>query len=377
MHILNVLRYAPDFGGGIVKHLAALGRITTAKGYKLTIAYGNQRHWQDELKTNSDIIIIPEIENPLWSGFPKKLKEICKTLKIDVLHFHFYFALPFSLAMLLHSWKLPTIYHWHNPPRALIAHLTPVKTLKGKLIRFFSGVVARFTDRRVITKHVSMSREISELLIKNDWTVKDKILFLPNAVDVPSISRINKLNKNIVPVIGSVSNFRPQKDHETLIRAFKILFDWGINSELWLVGDGPTRPFIERLTRELGIDSKVRFIGTVLNPSEMYSQFDVFALSSNYEGHPLVVLEAMSYGLPIVATKISSIPETVIDGVNGLLVKPKDPEDLALALKKLLTDQSLSKRLGEAGRNTIEEQPSLEDWAERIVELYEHIVKGE
>ena len=175
-----------------------------------------------------------------------------------------------------------------------------------------------------------------------------------------------------VPVIGTVSNFRPQKDHATLIRAFSILCESGIESELWLVGDGPTRPDIEHLANELDVAQKVRFVGTVPNPAEMYCQFDIFALSTHYEGHPLVILEAMSYGLPIVATRISSIPETITHEVNGLLVNPQDPQDLAEALKKILTDQSLHSKLSEASRKTVDQQHSVNEWAEKVLELYEN-----
>lgn len=221
-----------------------------------------------------------------------------------------------------------------------------------------------------------MSNEISNLLIKNNWTAEYKILNLPNSIDLPSISEIQKSIRNKVPVIGSVSNFRPQKDHETLIRAFKILCDWTIDCELWLVGDVPTKPSMEKLTYELNLQDKVRFVATILDLSNIYSQFDVFALSSHYEGHPLVVLEAMSFDLPTIAARISSIPETITNNFNGLLVNPQDPEDLASAIKRLLEDKQLAKKLGEAGRKYIEKQPTLKDWANKLINLYEDCLSG-
>lgn len=99
MNILNVIRYAPEFGGGFVKHLTALGVEAKQKGHKLILAYGNKRQWRDKLKLVSDIIIIPEMENPLRSGFPKKLLEICENLRMMLFIFifplHYHFLLPY------------------------------------------------------------------------------------------------------------------------------------------------------------------------------------------------------------------------------------------------------------------------------------------
>jgi glycosyltransferase involved in cell wall biosynthesis len=124
----------------------------------------------------------------------------------------------------------------------------------------------------------------------------------------------------------------------------------------------------------MGIGTNVRFMGAVSNPSEIYQMFSIFVLSTHYEGHPLVIFEAMSFGLPIVATRISSIPEVIKDRVNGLLVKPKDPHDMAEAIQKLLTDQLLYIQLSEASLKTFKAQPSVSEWAERVLSVYEEVV---
>lgn len=107
----------------------------------------------------------------------------------------------------------------------------------------------------------------------------------------------------------------------------------------------------------------------------MYHKFDIFVLSTHYEGHPLVLLEAMSFGLPIVATRVSSIPDVLTDGVNGLLVNPKDPNDLAQALENLITNNSLYSRISEATIKNFEQQLSFTDWAYHVIALYEHLLK--
>lgn len=376
MNILNLLNYSPEFGGGIAKHLAALGRLTKLNGHKLYLGFPRKLEWQNELSLNSEIVIIPEIKNALWSGFPRIIRKICKNHSIDILHLHFEFAQAFTLACSIKKWDIPTIYHWHNAPIALNEFLTPQNKAWGKLKRLSSGLIARITDRRVIKQHISISKEITELLAVNGWTKKQKITFLPNGISKDDSSDfIPKVKCKSVPVIGTVANFRPQKDHKTLLNAFSILCKSRLQSELWIIGDGPTRIKMEKLTAELGISSQVRFLGTVLNPAEMYHRFDIFVLSTHFEGHPLVLLEAMSYGLPIIATRVSSIPEVITHGVNGLLVKPEDSNDLALAFQSLLINESIYSKLSEAARKTFEQQLSVYDWANNVIDLYERKLK--
>jgi glycosyltransferase involved in cell wall biosynthesis len=353
-------------------HLRSLGQIAESCGHKLFLSFSEKRDWHSELETVAEILIIPEIENPIMSGFPVVLRKICKQHNIDVVHFHFYFSMPFALALSFQTWNLPLVYHWHNPPLALIDFFTPVGKFKGKIKRKISGLIARFTDWRVIDKHISMSQEISNLLVKNGWTKENKIAYVPNGVTTNfNNKRFPKEHNSNKIIIGTVSNFRPQKDLPTLVKAFKILVKNNLDTELWLVGDGETRPVIERLTTELGLESRVRFMGTVSDPSIMYNQFDIFVLSSHFEGHPLVILEAMSNGLPVVATRVSSIPETIEHNVNGLLVNHQDSEDLAEALLKLITDQHLRNKLGKEAKKTADRQPTVDDWAKRIILVYE------
>jgi glycosyltransferase involved in cell wall biosynthesis len=157
--------------------------------------------------------------------------------------------------------------------------------------------------------------------------------------------------------------------------AFKKLIKSGAHCELWIIGDGPTRPGIEKLAADLGIQSSVRFLGTVLDTSEFYKKFDVFVLSTHFEGHSLVALEAMSFGLPIVATRVSSIPEVITDNVNGLLFNPGDSVQLARSIKMLLDDDDLYNRISESSLNGIKTLPTTEDWATNVLSSYEYVLK--
>jgi glycosyltransferase involved in cell wall biosynthesis len=151
-----------------------------------------------------------------------------------------------------------------------------------------------------------------------------------------------------------------------------------------IVGDGPERGRLEALARELGLDTRVRFSGRV-SAAELersYRAARVFVLPAvvdrrgDTEGLGVVLLEAMSYGVPVVASRTGGITDIVEDGANGILVEPGDPDALAAALERLARDPVLASRLGEAGRRTVEGRFSWDAIAERWEQLYRSLAGG-
>jgi glycosyltransferase involved in cell wall biosynthesis len=177
-------------------------------------------------------------------------------------------------------------------------------------------------------------------------------------------------------VIGLVANLRPQKNHEALLRALATLRPAVPDAWLVLVGDGERRPGLEALVDTLGISDRVRFLGSRLDVPELYPVFDVYCLPSHYEGLPLSVLEAMSAGKPVVATRVVGIEEVIVDGETGLLVPPNDPAALAQALLRVRRDAVLRLRLAAAGRTYVHAHGRLEDMVKRYADLYAHVLAG-
>jgi glycosyltransferase involved in cell wall biosynthesis len=124
--------------------------------------------------------------------------------------------------------------------------------------------------------------------------------------------------------------------------------------ELVIVGDGPERAALSRLTNELRVNGRVRFTGQVPHSeiSDLLTHCHLFVLASTYEGLPHAVLEALSVGLPVVATRAGGTPEVVIDGVNGRLVPSNDRQSLVDALRTLIEDPHDRARLAEGAAQT-------------------------
>lgn len=170
------------------------------------------------------------------------------------------------------------------------------------------------------------------------------------------------------PRIVTVGRFKAPKDPLTLVRALASL--GAASFEAVIVGDGPDRPAVEAELRRLGLGQAAQLAGERDDVLELLADADIFVLSSRSEGLPLSILEAMSVGLPVVASRVGGVAEVVVDGETGLLVPPGDPSSLAAAIERLLGDPALRNRLGAAGRARIEEFFDLDRCRSAHLELY-------
>ncbi|MBB3087042.1 glycosyltransferase family 4 protein [Geodermatophilus sabuli] len=143
-----------------------------------------------------------------------------------------------------------------------------------------------------------------------------------------------------------------------------------------LVGDGPLRQALEKRAAALGVAGAVRFPGHRSDARQLLDAADVFVLPSRHEGMPLVALEAMEAGLPVVGTRVIGTEEVVVDGVTGALVRPGDPAALGAALERLLADPCLRRRQGAAGRCRYLAGFTRERMAAETAAVYEAALRG-
>jgi glycosyltransferase involved in cell wall biosynthesis len=166
----------------------------------------------------------------------------------------------------------------------------------------------------------------------------------------------------------SVGRLRAPKDFLTLVQAIAALEPG--SARLRIAGDGPDRPALEAEIERTGLGEHVELLGDRDDVPELLAGADVFVLSSDSEGFPMSVLEAMAAGLPVVASAVGGVPEAVRDGETGSLVPPRDAAALAEALRRLVADPALRERLGDAGRQKVEREFSLERFEHDHLELY-------
>jgi L-malate glycosyltransferase len=175
------------------------------------------------------------------------------------------------------------------------------------------------------------------------------------------------------PLLGNVGVLLADKGQEWLIRALGSIRKEFRDCRLLLAGDGPCRPQLEKLAREMGLADAVIFAGFVEEIEAVYSALDVFLFPAQFEGLGTSLLAAMSYGIPSIAFQCCAFGEIIEDGKSGMLVENRSLPGVELAIARLLHDQQFAQRMGEAGRKRIEEVFSADRMVEETIKIYEEV----
>jgi glycosyltransferase involved in cell wall biosynthesis len=172
-------------------------------------------------------------------------------------------------------------------------------------------------------------------------------------------------------IVGVVARLEPEKGHPTLFDAWPIVVRAVPDSYLLVVGEGSRRDALEAQARELRIAHRVVFTGRRDDVPAVTAALDVAVLPSYREAQGLTILEAMALSRPVVASDVGGIPEMIQDGTTGLLVPPHDPDALAAAIIRLLTDHPLADTLGRAGHDLVHDRFCIELMVRAIESIYD------
>lgn len=204
-----------------------------------------------------------------------------------------------------------------------------------------------------------------------------KLRVLPMGVAIPTDCRYKRPKS---AVLFCPADLLEVKGHRFLLHAWRLLQDRGIRGELWLAGEGDLKKSLERLVAQLRISDSVRFLGTINHAIllELYAKGEVSAVAlasvdlggGCREGIPVALVEAMSYGIPVIATSTGGIPELIQPG-TGLLVPPADPTALADAILRILQDESLAEEIGRGARRHIISTRDVVRIASKLEALFE------
>lgn len=206
----------------------------------------------------------------------------------------------------------------------------------------------------------------------------DKIITIPLAVNstfLNDASLKGAESKPSYPVILYVGRLAPRKGVHYLLQAMPRIIKHFPKARLVVVGTGPLEHYLKDLSRRLGLQNSVIFMGYVSDEEirRFFALADVVVIPSLFEGCPLVLLEAMSTGKPVVASAVQGISEVVRTDFSGLLVNPGNVYEIEHAIVRLIEDRSFAKYLGENARQTIIKDYSWEKIARKTMEVYEKI----
>ncbi len=315
------------------------------------------------LKRNIDLEIVP-MNSKLDLSSIREIRANIKHIKPDVIHVHGTRA--GSLARLASiSLGYPLIYTehlWTKHYRITNPFNYGVQITGLWFLDWFT------------TLNIAVSQAVKDFMVANQISRPEKIIVVFNATKIPKERAKIFSGKNLR--LGTVGTLNFQKGIQYLIQAMpKILREFP-NVTLEVIGEGEHRRQLEKLTKKLKLEKKVIFTGFIQEIDEKMKEFDVYIQPSYSESFGLAIVQAMSLGIPIVATNTGGIPEVVTAGKSGLLIEPGKPAAIAEAVISLLRDPRRAKNMGELAREEAKIKFNLPDMIKEMERIYEAVAKS-
>lgn len=306
-----------------------------------------------------------------------RLRRLIQREKIDLVHSHGMLVNIISrlAGQGLPGVKLVNTVHLTRDLKDQARYTRRVQRLKNHYYRRLDNWTAGRADRIIAVSYAVQSDLIRQGI------PEAKISVIQNGIQMvpqPEAKAVERLRQefNLNPtdfVLGSVVRLSRQKDIPTLLNAMKILVSAYPRLKLLLIGSGLLTESMKQLTSQMGLDPYVIFTGFRTDVRQLYYVMDIFVLSSLWEGLPLVILEAMSSGRPIVATAVDGTMEAVVDGSTGYLVPTRQPAALAESISRLIDHPDRRHEFAAAGQARIRDHFSIERMGCETQRLYQNL----
>ena len=359
--ILQMITRA-DLGGGQVHVLDLLRGFRNE--FEMVLATGEEGYCTEEAeKLGIEYHILPGLVQKiqpasdvraLWSAM-----RAFRAIRPDLVHCHTTKA---GLVGRLAAWlsRVPVVFTAHT--WCFSEGTSPVWQLVGRPAETLAGYWAN----QIITVSESNRRAA----IEKGITTPEKLVTVHNGV--ADHSHRARPGVDGTPRIIMVARFVPQKNQRLLLEAVSRL---RVPVILTFVGDGPLRSEVEAAATACPSHVQVEFLGQRQDIPELLAQSHIFALSTNWEGFPISILEAMRAGLPVVAADVNGVGEAVRDSENGILVRPSDADGLYQAVDLLVTNPALRERMGARSRLEYEQRFSVDAMLRKTAAVYETVLK--
>ncbi len=358
--LLLITRSEP---GGAQSHVLELLHGLRNK-YELILATGEDGFLLDHAKElGVESYLLPSLKRKLsplqdYRAY-QEIRNIIQQIKPDLVHTHS------SKAGILgrlaaHRLGVKNIFTAHG---WAFAEGTPwARKLIGIPTEFIAG---KWCDRIITVSHAD-----KRLAVKHHIANQNKITVIHNGLaDIEQDLLANPVNET--PILTMVARVAPPKNFICLLDALALIDDKYL---LRVVGDGPELSHVQEYARKIGIEKNINFMGSRNDVPLILASSDIFILSSDWEGFPISIIEAMRAGLPVIASNVGGISEAIIEGRNGYLVPRGDAEMLSNAIRQLLADKNKRKEMGQCSRVLFEEQGTTVVMLEGIEKIYDTLL---
>jgi glycosyltransferase involved in cell wall biosynthesis len=368
--------------GGAALHVIELAARQRARGHDAVIVAGTLAEGEESMEYVAEEMSVPVVRLPALQRelspaadltAVRELRRSIVRRRADVLHTH--------TAKAGATGRIAAMLPGSAFPRAT-AHTFHGHVLSGYFRspkeKVFIGV-ERLLARRV-GAIVAVSDEVRDDLVRLGVAPPEKIVVIPYGFDLSGLGRPDDAERARrraaidVPadafVVGFAGRLTAIKRPHDLVRTLAELVATGTDAYLVVVGDGEERVGVEALAAELGVVGRCRFLGYRRDMATWYGAFDAFLLTSENEGTPVVAIEALASGCPVVATSAGGTGTVVRDGVSGFLAPVGDVPLLAARLREIASTPALARSLGDAGALDVGHRFASEAMADAVDELY-------
>ncbi len=299
-------------------------------------------------------------------GSIRRLADLLRRERVDVFH-----------SQVGISWEgllgLQTAYAARVPVRVVTEHLPYLLTHPGQ-------VAEHRRTTRLADRVITVSEGSRRTFLARGYPA-EQFICIHNGIEPPrrhtgrdAATRQSLQVPPTAPLLLTVARMTPQKGHDVLLDASPALLARYPEAVLAWVGDGPERERLEQRAQALGVGHSVRFLGQRDDVPALMTAADLFVLPSRFEGHPLVVLEALACGLAVVGTRVCGLEEAVAHGETGLLIDPERPEELVDAVAELLAAPERRAQMGQAGQRLVHERFHARHMARATAALYDELL---
>lgn len=350
---IDVLQFSHSTArGGVEEHILSLMRGLDRKLFQLH--YVCSPAVADAMRSElpADVELIPmHIPTPTQHAAAYHLAKILRSRRVGILHSHQFRSSLFASPI---GWlcRVPVIVE--------TPHIRELWRRGWKAHFWVDRLVSRFVDR-----YIAVSDANAKYLTEVKGLPATKMTVIKSACPVerfdvrtcPPAGLKESLGfADSDPVLLVVGRLEPQKGHRFLLSAMPAVLSEFPRVKLVCVGEGSLREELEAQAHALRLGGAVRFLGRVPDVRQYFAMAEFTVLPSLFEGLPLVAIESLAAGRPVVATAVDGTPEVVLDGRTGLLAQPADPASLSSAIRRMLRDPDMRVRTGRAGREVVAAQ---------------------
>ena len=364
-----------DRWAGAETQVAALLRVLAQKENLLVsaVVLNDGKLVEQARRCGIEVKVLPERQMSLLQILGEASRYL-RARNTDIVHSHRYKE-NFLAAMLARRCRVPVVVRTqHGLPEPFVGS----RRIKQALIHSLD----RFLARHATDSIVSVSSEMRQQLIR--WVAPERVVTIPNGIDTALVS--SKLsvaeakNRLGLPrdfwVLGSAGRLEPIKRLDIFIAAANQIASRISTIRFLIVGEGREEANLRRLVAACGLQERVLFLGHRQDIYDVLRAFDIFVQCSDHEGLPMVLLEALQLGVPIVARNVGGVSEVVQHGSNGLLVLNSSPQSLAESCEQMLHDPGLRARCIAKGHERLTEAFTAERNADATYQLYARLCEA-